>query len=97
MAVEQLSSRTVTAISAAAATDMLSQLKEGAILEGRVMAINPDDTLKLATRLGQLDIAPSLSPPQAVMRDAPARRYRKTSLAPRFVLRSRHKPPIPTD
>lgn len=60
MAVEQLSSRTVTAISAAAATDMLSQLKEGAILEGRVMAINPDDTLKLATRLGQLDIAPSL-------------------------------------
>jgi hypothetical protein len=60
MAVEQLSSRTVTAISAAAATDMLSQLKEGAILEGRVVAINPDDTLKLATRLGQLDIAPSL-------------------------------------
>lgn len=60
MAVEQLSSRTVTAISAAAATDMLSQLREGAILEGRVLAINPDDTLKLATRLGQLDIAPSL-------------------------------------
>lgn len=60
MAVEQLSSRTVTAISASAATDTLSQLREGAILEGRVLAINPDDTLKLATRLGQLDIAPSL-------------------------------------
>jgi hypothetical protein len=58
MAVDQVSARSVLATASAGAQDA-SALKDGTQLEGRVVAINPDATLKLSTRYGVLDVDPS--------------------------------------
>jgi len=58
MAVDQVSARSVLALNAAGAQDA-GHLREGTQLEGRVLSINGDESLRLATRYGVLDVEQS--------------------------------------
>jgi hypothetical protein len=55
MAVDQVSARSVQALNAAG-TQEAAGLREGTQLEGRVLAVNADDSLRLATRYGLIDV-----------------------------------------
>lgn len=55
MAVEQVSTRLVQALASSVAQDG-SALRAGTVLDGRVLAVNQDESLKVATRYGVLDV-----------------------------------------
>ncbi|MDR3376888.1 MAG: flagellar hook-length control protein FliK [Ancalomicrobiaceae bacterium] len=56
MAVDQVSSRTVQTVSAAGAFSDAG-LREGLTFDARVLAVNADNTLRLATRYGTIDLS----------------------------------------